>query len=377
MKAPFSYQNNFLIFRFSLSKKIRNNKFANLKLNSSLTLEAAFVLPIFIFTLSAFLYFFHILSLYEHIQYAITEIANESSSYAYAYNYIMGESKENDDNVYKGEAQGKKQQDINKYNHVETVKVGKFNVSKSDVITDVSKLDIGESNVGKSDTGEDFTNDDEINLDKQFKTIIGSIIGSTYFKLKLSEYLNKDEIDQSAIVNGMNGISTSFSSFMKDDLTIDIVVRYKISIPIPLLNLNKINMMQRVRVRGFTGKDVSKKGTKEDIYSDTVFVTKYGTVYHKDDECSHIKLSITKIFSKELINARNENGGKYKPCNICLKENFSIEGREVYITKSGDSYHIKIDCSGLKRLINQIPLSNVGSRTPCKRCYKEAINEQR
>lgn len=308
----------------------------NIKLSSSLTLEAALTLPFFIVAISAFLYFFHIISIYEHIQYAITEIANEASSYAYAYETILN----NNEDKSREEIEDEKKEENKK----------EENKAKN-----------------KKDNTDERVNEE---LNQELKTILGTILDSSYIKIKLYEYLDVDEINESAVKNGINGIRTYLSSFMKDDRTIDIIVTYKINIPIPFFNLNTIDVLQRVRVRAFSGKYVNKKDSEDVLPSDIVFITKYGTVYHKDNRCSHIKLNITPIPSEELIHARNENGGKYKACDLCLRNNNSIDGLVVYIAKSGDRYHIKLECSGLKRLIEQISFADVGTRTPCKRCYK-------
>ena len=87
-------------------------------------------------------------------------------------------------------------------------------------------------------------------------------------------------------------------------------------------------------------------------------------VYHKDYHCSHLDLSIRMTHLELVEGLRNENGGKYYPCEHCVKGN----GGNIYITNSGDRYHSSLSCSGLKRTIYAIPISEAAGKGACSRC---------
>lgn len=54
-----------------------------------------------------------------------------------------------------------------------------------------------------------------------------------------------------------------------------------------------------------------------------------------------------------------------------MTENILNAEQYVYITKSGKTYHKTPDCPILKhKEFTKIKLSEVGDRTPCKRCNK-------
>ncbi|MBR5420496.1 MAG: hypothetical protein IK115_05040 [Lachnospiraceae bacterium] len=95
-----------------------------------------------------------------------------------------------------------------------------------------------------------------------------------------------------------------------------------------------------------------------------VYITETGTVYHLTRSCTHLKLSITAVSREALATARNGGGGRYRPCEICGGGN----GGTVFITNEGDRYHSSLGCSGLKRTIYEIPISQVGGRRCCSRC---------
>ena len=41
---------------------------------------------------------------------------------------------------------------------------------------------------------------------------------------------------------------------------------------------------------------------------------------------------------------------------------------EIYITSQGNRYHTQLNCSGLKRTIYTVPLSQTGGRGRCSKC---------
>lgn len=106
----------------------------------------------------------------------------------------------------------------------------------------------------------------------------------------------------------------------------------------------------------------SGSDTKEEQY---VYVTEGSEVYHTNRECTHIRLKITEISGTEIENVRNSGGGRYKSCEHCHSK---LSGGKLYITPDGEKYHNSLSCSGLKRSVYAIPLTEVGDRRCCQRC---------
>ncbi len=98
---------------------------------------------------------------------------------------------------------------------------------------------------------------------------------------------------------------------------------------------------------------------------DYVYITKDSEVYHLDRDCSHLKLTVREVSPDGISTLRNNSGGKYRPCEIC---HGSLSDGKLYITPEGDRYHGSITCSGLKRTVRAIPVSETGDRRPCSRC---------
>ena len=116
---------------------------------------------------------------------------------------------------------------------------------------------------------------------------------------------------------------------------------------------------------GMSLKDIG--GTGSDDEDSMVFITENATVFHKDSNCTHLKLSIHQTFLSNVPELRNLDGGKYKPCEKCGKKGF---GEVVIITKEGDRYHSDISCSGLKRTVRSVTQQEARSMglSPCSRC---------
>jgi len=164
------------------------------------------------------------------------------------------------------------------------------------------------------------------------------------------------------------------SSYLDEEQCIDLIAKYTVKIPIPLFHLAEFPLMQRVRIRAFTGTDkiiLSEQENTEgqDGEKQYVYITETGMVYHRFLECSSLNLKISECSLKEVGNRRNTSGGKYKPCEKCCKriENIAL----VYIGEDGDAYHCFLNCSGLKRTIHRVLLQDVENKMrECMRCRK-------
>ena len=236
--------------------------------------------------------------------------------------------------------------------------------SKQAYLTNELVSDLGIDEVGTGTEAVAFLVN-EINLPEK--------VSGSYFKLLLEEYLQLSELEHSIIVGGYSGLTMYQSEYLLDGETIDIILSYDCKLPIALFGIADLSFIQRVQTRGWIG----VKGTPlfeevEEIAeekSDLVYITETGKVYHLYENCTHLKLSITNVLFEEVSHLRNSNGGKYKPCKSCVETMELQPTASIYITTTGDRYHAMFQCSGLKRTITQMNLSNLPSGYYlCKRC---------
>jgi hypothetical protein len=162
------------------------------------------------------------------------------------------------------------------------------------------------------------------------------------------------------------GLAGSIDVITGNDDIIDLVKRYHIDVPFDLLNAYDPYTVDRVRVRAFTGYD-NLHHLHDDLSApeEMVYVTDHGSVYHRSLGCSHLNLNIRSVDFEKVSKERANDGSKYYPCEYCMKHG-SHPGT-VYVTDDGNRYHSALSCSGLKRSIHEVPLSQV-SLPPCKEC---------
>lgn len=200
-----------------------------------------------------------------------------------------------------------------------------------------------------------------------------SLTKQIVLKERFLEYVDERGSSTFHIVGGIHGISFLDSKIMEENDEIEIVANYFIKIALPFLGEKYSLIYQKVHTRAFVGQEMkncqnkNSTVTQEELKEDTiVYVTDSGSVYHRSEECTHLKLSISNISKEELVSARNENGGKYKSCEKCVKK--EMEKNNYYITKDGDRYHNSLSCSGLKRTVYSVYYSEVKNKRKCSRC---------
>lgn len=132
---------------------------------------------------------------------------------------------------------------------------------------------------------------------------------------------------------------------------------------IPLIGYPGTRVTSHCYMHAWTGYDVEHRSTG-DIEDRYVFITETGSVYHTARSCSHLNLSISLVGAGQIPKMRNQAGGKYYPCERCGGNSTEM----VYVTQDGDRYHNTAGCSGLKRTVIVIPISQIGSRQRCMRC---------
>ena len=294
-----------------------------------LTLEAALVVPIFLFVLYFFLYFFQILMLQDMLHSNATKVAKEISSYGTLFNLLMKDTA--------GES------DLTKNNQAD----------KSSDISD----DANEDWVSKAIGDFDITD------------ISGKVIDSLYLSQKLQSYITDMTLVNRCIYGGYDGIQFYTSSVFDEEECVTITMIYQIQMPMFDQVFPTLPVIQTVRMRSFNGFAVAKKEgvDEEETSEEMVYMTKNGQVYHSNRNCTHLCISVRAIPSSQLSVSRNKNNEKYKTCEQCFQKGDPIPST-LYVTTYGDRYHKNSDCSSITRTVLTVPLSNVKDKQLCKRC---------
>ena len=272
----------------------------------SITIEAAISLPIFIFCIFTIAFIIRIIYIQEKVQFAVTNAANEMAMYSYLYdksgiletvNVVKGATQEEkeatDNNLYETlnsltVIQDSIENIILEFQDVKDALEGatdpeeidfKLNTSGGNVfqgITDtISKVSKSRQNIeesaktayssiesGLSGFSQLFENNQNL---IGFATYEGlksfeTVLGNACIKALMKNHLTDDDLRRYHIVDGYQGLDFGRSSYyVKDgiidaDNVIDVIVTYKIKVPVPIKIIDEIPMVQRVTVRAWTGK---------------------------------------------------------------------------------------------------------------------------
>ena len=172
-------------------------------------------------------------------------------------------------------------------------------------------------------------------------------------------------LDSSRIRGGANGLYVYHSNYDRKEGILDIVVNYTYVFPFLPERFGAVRFVQRSRSHVWTGKRLkdSKGAASEEK---TVYITPSGKVYHLSTACPYLGLSVRAVSGAEVDALRNKDGKIYYRCTDCCRKKTAYG--QVYITDYGTNYHADLQCSGLKRTVEAVPLSAVGSRHVCSRC---------
>lgn len=176
--------------------------------------------------------------------------------------------------------------------------------------------------------------------------------------------IGAERLERSIVVNGSGGIHCQESRMSAVTGILELKVNYQVRLPVPVFAVPPVNMEESLRMKGWNGYIRSGFQGQDDK---TVYVTENGMVYHRDYHCNYLELSIRAVPASQVDGLRNESQGKYHACEICGGRGTA---GEVYITDYGDRYHTSLGCSGLKRTIYAIPLSEAVGKGACSKCSR-------
>jgi len=188
------------------------------------------------------------------------------------------------------------------------------------------------------------------------------ILQPSVLEADLVAAIGAERLERSIVIGGNSGLHLEESNVSALAAVANLVVTYEVQLPIPAFGVLGVPCREEFKIKGWCG--YVKTGI-ENTKEETVYVTETGLVYHKDYHCTHLDLSIQATPMQNIPEMRNEYGGKYHPCERCKP---LASGLAVYISDYGDRYHRELGCSGLKRTVYAVPLSEAIGKGACSRC---------
>lgn len=281
------------------------------RLEASMTVEAAVVLPLFLFFFLNMGCAIELIRLHNNLEFALCDIGNRMAIYGYALSEME-------------EQAGIKQAD-------------------------------------EEAPGEERKN-------ALFAELGDVVFSYIYVKNQIVDYLGRQYLEEAPIVNGADGLQFWESDIFDDNDCFEIIVTYRVEPFSSMIGFGSFRMTNRYYGHLWNGYHIP--GTDENKEEkDVVYVAENGRVYHEDRNCSYLVLSVREVSLQEACESRNSNGEKYEICMLCEKA--GLQGK-VYITEDGENIHYKRDCAGLKRTVYEVSRNQVQRYPPCSRCGQSA-----
>lgn len=190
-----------------------------------------------------------------------------------------------------------------------------------------------------------------------------SLASGVYVYGGLTDYLGAAYLDNSPLTYGSKGLQLLESKLLTSGDELDITLTYSVSPMTTLMGFGNFRMANRYRAHLWNGYDIFQNaGIDERVY-----VAENGEVWHMERSCTYLQLSIRQVRGKEIEKERNQWGRHYDACEICAR---GAEPETMYVTLDGNSYHYRLDCSGLKRTVRSLTRQAAESEgyRRCSRC---------
>lgn len=190
------------------------------------------------------------------------------------------------------------------------------------------------------------------------------IVNPVNLNADLINAVGKERLDRSMVVGGSGGVHCEKSIAIPGTGIMELSAEYEVKLPVPVFHIPTLHYRERMRMKGWNGYvkfNIPWNSTEEIVY-----VTATGIVYHRNIHCTYLEPSVHTVTKEELDGIRNSSGGIYHLCERCGWQQGN--GGFYYITDYGDRYHTSSACSGLKRSVYSVPLSEVKGKGACSKC---------
>lgn len=178
----------------------------------------------------------------------------------------------------------------------------------------------------------------------------------TFVKQQIEDQLGKEYLETAPLDGGIDGLQ--FMESKAGDDTYEINITYRVSPISQLPGLKGFRMANRYYGHLWNGYEIPVPEEEEGY----IYVTENGRVYHTNRECTHIRLAIRTVEGTMVPQ-------DCRPCEKCIAEETEVLHEGIYfISESGECYHSRRDCLGLKRTVRKLPSEEASKYEECSRC---------
>lgn len=187
---------------------------------------------------------------------------------------------------------------------------------------------------------------------------------TVYASSSIAKHLGNTTNHRGGIQGGLLGINYLGSSIMTDNGLVKITTGYFLKFPVKM-GIRPFYLGNIYYGHAWVGYEPIAGNIAEDIEDPIVYMTPSGSVYHTTPNCSHLNPKVRSVSRVEAETIRSQDGSIYHQCELC--GNGGGMG-SVYVTDYGNRYHSNLYCSGIKRNVMCVHLSEVGGRRVCLTC---------
>ena len=199
----------------------------------------------------------------------------------------------------------------------------------------------------------------------------GDILSFAFVSGGVRNYLGSEYMNSTCLRGGSSGISYLRSKILSGDDIVEIRAEYRTRPFIPILNGPDLKICSTYYAHAWTGYEIgsSTGGSGEDAedaqQNSPVIVAERGVVYHTDSNCIYLNPRVQEADAADLDHLRANDGSIYHPCEYCHPS----KSGTVYITPDGNRYHSSRSCSRLTRTTHEETMEEASSHLrPCPKC---------
>lgn len=199
----------------------------------------------------------------------------------------------------------------------------------------------------------------------------GDILSLAFVSGTVRNHLGTEYMNNTCLRGGSSGISYLRSKILSGNDIVEIRADYRTRPFIPILNGPDLKICNTYYAHAWTGYEIGSgtggtgEGTEEAQQNTPVIVAENGVVYHTDPDCVYLNPHIREADASDLDHLRANDGSIYHPCEYCHPS----ESGTVYITPYGNRYHSSRSCSRLTRTTHEETLEEAASHLrPCPKC---------
>ena len=199
----------------------------------------------------------------------------------------------------------------------------------------------------------------------------GDFLSMAYAAGQVRSSLGSDYLNHTCLRGGASGISCLHSHIMSGNDIVEINADYRTRPFIPILCGPDFSIRTTYYAHAWTGYEIgSGTGEQEDggqaeNPGEPVIVAENGVVYHTDPDCVYLKPHVHEVDASELGTLRANDGSIYHPCEYCHPSQHGT----VFITPDGNRYHSSRDCSRLLRTTHEETAEEASKHLrPCPKC---------